>query len=150
MKKPIHHDIYVGILMIAINIFGFYRTTTMPKGSDMFPQLLFTFFSAFALYILIKGIIETKKMRETGEKDTISAELLKLPMLTLGIVVIYTVAVKFLGFFVSTIIFIPSFMVFYRYKKYLNMLITVVGVMIFIYFTFVKQLHVQFPTGLLF
>jgi len=150
MKKRIHHDVYVGIFMAILTILGTLRTFTMPKGSDMFPQLLFALFGIFSISIIYKGIKESVVMTQEGRQDEITMKGLKLPFAALGIATVYTILVKYLGFFASTIIYIPAFMYFYRYKKVPIMVMSVAGTLVFIYLVFIKQLNVPFPAGILF
>ncbi|WP_422484965.1 tripartite tricarboxylate transporter TctB family protein [Gudongella sp. DL1XJH-153] len=150
MKKKIHHDIYVGLFMGLISLLGYMRTAVMPTGADLFPKILFGLFGFFSLFILIKGIAKSKILTSENRKDIITLSGLKWPLAALLIITAYTILLRYLGFFVSTIIYIPSFMFFYRYKKIPIMLVSVIGMMIFVYLVFVKQLNVQFPKGILF
>lgn len=150
MKRKIHHDVFVALILATIAGLGYLRTLIMPKGADRFPQILFTLFAIFAVMIFIKGIRESKIMTQEGRSDVISLEGLKLPFAALAIVTVYTILAKYLGFFVSTAIYIPAFMIFYRYKKVPYMIVSIIGTLIFVYLVFVKQLNVPFPTGLLF
>lgn len=150
MKKRIHHDVFVGLILAAVAAFGYFRTLQMPKGADQFPQILFGLFAIFSVFIFIKGIKESVIMTKEGRADTITLKGLRLPFAALAIATVYTILAKYLGFFVATVIYIPAFMYFYRYRKIPIMIVSIIGTILFVYLVFVKQLNVPFPRGILF
>ncbi len=150
MKKQIHSDVYVGIIMLLFTIAGFALILRMPEGADIFPKVLFGLFGVFSILILLKGINQTKVLDPEDNAKAMSLNEIKIPLIALSIVVIYSILIKIIGFFTATIVFIPSFMVFYRNKNIKTMLITIAGTIILVYLLFVKQLNVPFPKGILF
>ena len=67
------------------------------------------------------------------------------PLFVFGATVIYLILFDFINFFVATAIFIPLIMWIFGERKILRMLLTVVGLELFVYLLFVQLLNVYFP-----
>jgi hypothetical protein len=67
----------------------------------------------------------------------------------LAMVIVYLLLMKFLGFFVATIVFMLAALTFLGVPK-VHTLIAVVAINLLVYFAFVQFLGVKLPAGLLF
>ena len=90
------------------------------------------------------------KKSETNTTFQISWRELKCPILTFLMIIIYALCISFIGFFVSTFIFMMVFMYFQNFRKLIPMLVITVGFEILAWFVFVFELHLRLPAGLLF
>lgn len=149
MKRNIHSDVYISVILLVLGVLMYLRTYVMPVGAAVFPRLILIVFVGLTAWTLYQGIKKTKSMKDTVCSD-LTYGMIRLPLISLLIVVIYVVAIKFLGFFISTTIFIASFMYFYQIRDWKKMSLTIIGVNIFIYILFVMQLNVPLPHGLLY
>lgn len=149
MKRAIHSDVYMSGILLILALLMYLRTHVMPVGAATFPRLVLILFIGFTLWTLYQGVKKTGLLRKGECTDPpLSVGTTRLPLLTLLIVIIYTTAIKYLGFFFSTSLFIAGFMYFYQIRDWRKMSLTIIGVNLFIYFLFVVQLHVPLPEGL--
>lgn len=147
MKKKLSHDVYIGILMIIFSVFMYLKTGDMPKGAATFPKLVLTTFAFFGFLIFLGGMKKTKNFNTKEQNINLFQ---KNPMSVLLIVVIYVSMINLLGFFTSTSLFIIALMLFFRERRIKTIVLTLLGVDLFIYLLFVVQLNVLLPRGLLF
>jgi uncharacterized protein with PQ loop repeat len=152
MKKQIHHDVYIGLVMLFVSLVALIKALPMPENAAQFPELMIVILIAFSLWITYQGIKKTQLINSGKAKkdDTISFEKTKMPLISFVIVVIYTMLIEVLGFFASTTLFVAAFMYFYKIKDLKKIIITLVGLNAFIYFLFVIQLNVPLPKGIIF
>lgn len=68
-----------------------------------------------------------------------------MPLAVFVIIAVYILLIKHIGFFVSTILFVPALMVFYGVRNIHLILLTDVLLNLFVYVFFVKILNVIFP-----
>ncbi|MCM3088618.1 tripartite tricarboxylate transporter TctB family protein [Bhargavaea ginsengi] len=150
--KRLHQDVYVGLLIFAVALIFFVQSFGFPEGANIFPYYIFGLLGVFGLIIAFMGFKKSdlSKVKEGPVKDEINFSMIKLPLAGFLIIVLYTLMIQFLGFFVATSIFITLFLLFYKVKKPILMIALVIGVNVFIYLLFVYQLNVRLPGGLLF
>jgi hypothetical protein len=152
MKKQIHHDVYIGLSMIFLALVAFIKALSMPEDAAQFPKLMAVILIIFSIWIVYVGIKKTRLI-ESGKvkkEDIITFEKTKMPLISFIIVVIYTMLINILGFFVSTTLFVAAFMYFYKIRDFKRIIITLLGLNAFIYFLFVIQLKVPLPKGIIF
>lgn len=156
MKRNVHYDIFIGLFMVLISIGMYILTFDMPKGAARFPQAILVLFAFFGLLVIYSGIKKNASLNNTqadnakqNEKSLILSEL-KLPMITLFIIIIYVMVMNLFGFFISTAVFIMGFMYYFRIRSWRVIILNALGVNIFIYLLFVLQLKVPLPKGILF
>ena len=65
-------------------------------------------------------------------------------MICFLLTVVYTIAIKFINFFISTAVFVPIIMLLFDDKNVRNIILTTVGVELFVYIVFVQILSVNF------
>jgi len=154
MKRIIHHDVYIGILMILFSAFLFLKTRGLPEQSAFFPKIILSLFVFFGILILILGIKKTKEFSSLDDKkieeEIFRISTIKTPMVALVIVLVYIAFLKIFGFFSSTSLFIIAFMYFYQVRSIKKIILTLIGINLCVYLLFVLQLNVSFPKGLLF
>jgi len=152
MKKNmnIHYDVYLSLLFIILSLFLYTRTSSMITGAGLFPKILLSSLFVLSIITLYLGIKKSFIITKEQQKEILSFNKIRLSLISLVIVIIYAVLVKYLGFYTSTIIFIFIFMKFCNINKILNILLLAVGIDLFIYFLFEVQLKIFMPKGILF
>jgi hypothetical protein len=129
-------------------------TGDMPEGSAFFPKIILTIFAFFGVLVFIQGVRKSKVYNSENakkmEEEIFSFLKIKTPMAALLIVLVYVALLKILGFFSATSLFIIAFMYFYQVRSIKKIILTLIGVNVFVYLLFVLQLNVAFPKGLLF
>ncbi|MET3506473.1 tripartite tricarboxylate transporter TctB family protein [Halalkalibacter oceani] len=152
MKKGIHQDVYIGAGIIIFSLFVFIKSYEFMEEVGFFPRVLSIIFAGLALILILKGLKSGKGIsdEEKGEEESVSLELLKSPIAVFFIILIYIGLISFVGFFVSTSLFLIVLMMYLKEKKIVTYAVMVLGLNVFIYFLFVYQLGVRLPRGLLF
>lgn len=154
MKKHIHYNVFVGLVLLIVSISLFPMTLKFPDTAGLFPQFILIVLGILGVYTLYDGVKCTKRERkllEEGEEVTsiFSWQANKLPLTGYAIIVLYILAIKPIGFFVSTTVFMIVYMLFLNMKKPLVIALVTLGVDFFIYFLFVMQLKLNLPSGIL-
>ena len=138
-----------GYLILAVLL---YRSTasypTSVQGStDLYVRFLgmaLAFFCSLELFLWFKNRAQTET-----ERLTIAA----VPMRFWGLFVlllIYSTALSYLGFYISSAIFLPLAMLMLGAKSPVSLGLTSVGVLLFVYLVFEKLLEVPLPESPLF
>ncbi len=153
MKKTMHHDIYIGGILLALSTFFLVLTGSFPKQSAYFPRFFTCLLIVLSAVIIWEGIRKTAKLHkgmtaESGE-NPITLREIALPMSGFAMIVFYVAAIPIIGFFVATGIFLLTSMWLLKIRSILMILLSTVGVEAFIYFLFIVQLKLSMPSGLL-
>lgn len=148
--KRLHQDFYIGAVIFLFSLFFFIKSSDIPEGANLFPFYIFGLLGIFGLTISFFGWRKRKNKETEKEANEIDFKTVKLPLFSFLIMVLYVGLINFLGFFVSTSIFILLFLVFYKIKNVVVIVGTIVFVNLFIYILFVYQLNVRLPSGYLF
>jgi hypothetical protein len=99
-----------------------------------------------SVLLVVLGIRKTLRPELTLKSDTLlKFKVVRTPLIVFGIVALYMALIKFTGFFISTAIFVPVFMVFYGIRKVRLLIITDVALNLFVYVLFVRLLKVVMP-----
>lgn len=138
-----------GYLILAVLL---YRSTASYPTSVQGSTALYVRFLGMALAVFCSLELflwfKNRKQVET-EKLTIAA----VPARFWGLFVlllIYSTALSYLGFYISSALFLPLAMLMLGAKKPLSLSLTSVGVLLFVYLVFEKLLEVPLPEGSLF
>ena len=147
MRK--NEAIFAGALII-ISIAFFKETFSFPvilkatePGPSIMPRIysIILFFSA--IYYAVKNF---RKKRETSEnKRSINKMLILAVILTF----LYILLIPFLGYFISTVIYLLIIMFIMEERKKSAYIILPSMVLLFSYLIFYKLLLVQFPLGIM-
>jgi len=138
-----------GYLILAVLL---YRSTasypTSVQGSTAlyvrFLGMALGFFCSLELFLWYKN-----RGQATTEKMTIAT----VPMRFWGLFVlllIYSTALSYLGFYLSSALFLPLAMLLLGAKSPISITLTSAGVLLFVYLVFAKLLEVPLPEGALF
>lgn len=106
------------------------------------PKVLMSGLSLFALYHIAQSINPKFKDTKVYIGD------IKLQIATLLSIVIYLILIKFLGFYVSTTIWLFGIFSIFLEKKYVQSLIYTILLLGIVYGLFGKLLQVNFPRSI--
>lgn len=145
MKKS---DIGVVAFMYAVCAFFYVYMQELPSDSQTYPRFtILLLFGLTTLYLITMIVNAVKHGTEAGFesfKDFVPAQF----FFCLAMVILYLLGIKFLGFFVSTVIFMAAIMAFLKVPwKYT--LIAIVAMVVLLYLAFVVFLKVKLPAGIL-
>ena len=141
--SKVHIDVWMGGLLIILSVIFYLMAGQFsnPQAAT-WPQLILVCIIILSAMLVIHGLKLTKQNAEPG---TIPAPVLKGPMITLVMIVIYAIAMNFIGYFISTAIFLPLGMFALGQRNWKPILGVTVGLEIFIYVLFVMQLQLRMP-----
>jgi putative tricarboxylic transport membrane protein len=138
-----------GYLILAVLLYR--STASYPvsvQGSTAlyvrFLGIALGFFCGLELFLWFKN-----RSQAAAEKMTIAA----VPRRFWGLFIlllIYSTALSYLGFYLSSALFLPLAMLMLGAKKPISITLTSAGVLLFVYLVFAKLLEVPLPEGLLF
>lgn len=148
MKKRINSDTVSGLIIVVISIFFLSFTKKMPDGAAQFPKIMLSLLGVLGFILALRGL-RAAIINKSDSKESLSFNSEKNPMIAIALIVIYAVLLKVVGFYISTAIYTIIFMLFFREKRIKIILLTVLGINIFIYLLFVVQLKVELPQGIL-
>lgn len=147
MKKT---DIGVVAFMYAVCAFFYVYSFKLSDASRSYP--LFTIILLFFLTTLyvIQMIISARRFGVESGKDTVFAGFkVKQFFVSLALTIVYFLMMKYLGFFVATIVFMAASLLYLKVPL-VHSAIALVAINLLIYIAFVKFLGVKLPSGLLF
>lgn len=147
MKKT---DIGVVGFMYAVCAFFYVYSFDLKAGSETYP--LFTIILLFGLttLYLVNMIIAAKKHGvESGVNEVFDGFQPKQFIVSIVLTIVYFLMMKYLGFFVSTTVFMIASLL-YLHVSVLHTAIVVVAMNVLIYVAFIQFLGVKLPKGLLF
>jgi uncharacterized membrane protein len=142
MKKT---NTIIGIISLLLSVTILITAQDMPGQSSMFPKYLAIIFGVLAVVLVGINI-------KNNEENQKKLEKFFVPLMAKGMsfILAYIILIEVIGFFVSTFIFTIGFMFMYKENSKKTMIVTALGINLFIYVLFVLQLNVPLPQGLLF
>ena len=147
MKKT---DIGVVGFMYAVCAFFYVYSFDLKKGSETYPLFTIALLFGLTTLYLINMILAAKKFGvESGADEVFEGFQPKQFFISLVLIIIYFFMMKYLGFFVSTTVFMLAALLYLRVPM-LHTVIAIVAVDVLIYLAFVQFLGVRLPKGLLF
>ena len=147
MKKT---DFGVVIFMYLVCGLFLYLSKDLSETSKTYP--LFTIWLLFGLttlYLLTMLINAGKYGVESGAEEIFNGFKPAQFLFCLAMTVVYMLMVKYIGFFVATVVFMFAVLLFLRVPLKAT-IISVVSINLLVYLAFVKFLGVRLPAGLLF
>ena len=149
-KFTVVREVWLGLALTAFSAFFLQQTSTINKRAQQYPRIILTVLLILSLALLIQGIYysfhyENYLKRYGKSTKSIEWGVVTHPLLVFGLTVLYLALFHFINFFVATAIFVPLVMLLFGERKVLPILLTTVGLEVFVYFVFVRLLHVYFP-----
>ncbi len=140
-------EILLSIFLIILSVLLYRSTATFPKSALFTTAVYIKFLSISlliaSLFMLIFAIKADIKERVNFTKDPKKFFILILSL------IIYVWIMRYVGFIISTLIFLITTMRFMGYDKFVKSLIISVGVTAFVYILFVKIFEIQLPEATL-
>ena len=144
MKKT---DIGVVAFVYAVALFFLSMTLKLPKPAQAYP--LFVLLLALTTLYVVQMIIGAKKKGVESGMEDFKDFLPKQFFPVLAMIVVYLVLMYFVGFYISTALFMVVSLLFLKVKKWQILLSTAV-ILVLVYCAFTLFLGVKLPMGILF
>ena len=147
MKKT---DIGVVVFMYAVCAFFYVHMLQLQTNSQTYPRFTIVLLFGLTTLYLLQMLINAKKHGvESGVDKVFDGFMVVQFFVCLALVIGYLLMVKFLGFFVATVVFMIAALLYLGVPK-VHMVITVIAINLLVYFAFIQFLGVKLPAGLLF
>ena len=147
MKKT---DIGVVAFMYAVCAFFYAYSGKLTAESKTYPMFTITLLFALTTLYLIQMIISARKFGVESGADEVFAGFKPVQFIvSVALILVYFVLMKYVGFFVSTTLFMLACLLFLR-VPILATVISIVSIDLLIYLAFVLFLGVRLPAGILF
>lgn len=147
-KRVYKQDIAAGIAVIMLGIAAFGLALDMPGKASMFPKVVSCILVVLGVLLGCGSMIRLRNNTPT-EDQAVALGALKGPAVVLLLLMLYVMAVIYLGFYISTPVMLVSYMFLLGIRSLKTIAIATALVMIFIYCLFTMQLGVPLPAGLL-
>ncbi len=141
-KDFIGNYVIASSMILLTTLFSF-MGKDMPKepaGPMALPTLL------GSLLVVISAILLIQAGRKKLEQDP-SFGNIKAFLSVLGCLILYTLAIDFLGYFVSTLLFVVGMIYLLTYRNHIVIWSVACGWSLFSYLVFYKALYIQLPLG---
>lgn len=157
MTKNLHQDMIAGAILALVSVYLYIESYDFAAaGAALWPRIILGLLFLLALGIVFKGLQKTRRIRqgetvegdEEEEEERLNLRLLKSPLATLLVVIVYVALLAIIGFFPATILFLAGYLWYGGVRNWVTYVSTIVGLPLFIYLLFVIQLNVQLPSGI--
>ena len=136
-------DILVSIFFIVLAILLYRSTASYPK-SALFTTAVYVKFLAISLGIA--GIVQLLfSFRIDISQKIVFAKEPKKFFILVVFLILYIWIMRYLGFIISTLLFLPTTMWFMGYKKFIKSIVISAGITLFVYILFVRIFEIQLP-----
>lgn len=146
-------NLSISILLIVIAVLTINAASSFPTmvgtdvGAAYFPKMLSFIIIGLSILLFSQSLREPKDEQSNSQSESINWK-----KTTLGILgtIAYTCVFNYIGFYLSTILFLFAMMWVLGYKKIILATILSIGITLFIYVVFELLLQVPIPQGVLF
>ena len=143
-------NIAAACVLLAVAVGYGYQTAllparTLPNTPDpsFFPWINTIMLGVLSFALLIQAVLQP------NDEGVMGAQQASVPVITaLGLILLYVVAMPFLGFVLSSVPFFALFMVLHNERRTLWLLIGAVGIPIFLFNLFKHLFGVPLPRGI--
>ena len=143
-------DIGVVVFMYAICGFFYYHMTQLQANSQTYPRFTIVLLFGLTTVYLLQMVMNARKHGVTSGVDEVFNGFMVVQFVVcLTASIIYLVMMKYLGFFIATIVFMIAVLAYLRVPR-VHAAIAVVAINLLVYLAFVQFLGVKLPAGLLF
>jgi putative tricarboxylic transport membrane protein len=132
-------------IIVVLGTLSFSSLPTADVGPAFFPKIVGGLLVLLGLFLTIKSLlnnVDTRSIKQLFPKGSIKA------VITIVIFGVYLFLLKYVGFLISTPLFIISLSLFLKEKRIYLILITSLLVTAFLYFVFQKFLMIPLPGGI--
>ena len=143
MKKT---DIGVCLAMYAVCAFFLYMTLQLPKAAQIYPLCVNALLAALTTLHVFNMIRSAIREGVTSGLEDFKEFLPFQFFVLLGMIIIYLAVMPYLGFYVSSIIFMTASLLFLRVKIW-QIILAELAIFILVYCAFTLFLEVRLPSG---
>ena len=138
------NGIMLPLFFISLSIVFFLISYTFPSnekvGPSVIPRLWIIILIPLNIYLIIDVLRKKKKIEPKEENN-------KIVFGFIGLLILYLISIFYLGYFISSFVFLFIGMYMLGYRRYLTILLISAGWLLFSYLIFYKLLYVPLPIG---
>ena len=146
MKKT---DIGVCFVIYCVCAFFLYMTLQLPKAAQIYPLCVISLLAALTTLHVINMIIAAIREGVTSGLGDLKDFMPSQFFIIFAMIVIYLVMMPYIGFYISSVIFMSAVLIFLRVKLWQAVLSEII-IMALVYCAFSLFLEVRLPAGVLF
>lgn len=143
MKKSLP-DMIISIVLLGFLASLAVQLPQIPDVSRTYPTILIVVAILMTLGLLFKSVLRFKH-DEMVETNVVSQLKIILPFCLM--IIAYLILMGYLGYIISTVIFIIAALCYLRMKNKIAVIILALAMTVIIYFVFTKYLIVVLPVG---
>ena len=147
-KQVYRQDMIAAVVIIMVGVAAFVLSLVMPGKASMFPKIVSSGLMVLGVLLIFDSIRKIRKDMPTDEEPARLGEF-QSPVVVLALLILYVLAVIYIGFYISTPAMLVIYMYFMGIRNIKTILITTAVVMAFVYCLFTLQLCVPLPAGIL-
>jgi len=147
-REWLRPEVIISLFLVLMSVYLYWLTFDFPQGKlsrtagpAAMPRLWLWGIAIFSLWLIVDSL---RKEKKENAKSYNMKKALMLAFLT----AIYLSIISFLGYYVSTFLFLIAGAYLLLFRKHLIILITSAGFSLFSYFVFYKILGVPLPLGI--
>lgn len=143
MKKT---DIGVCLAMYCVCAFFLYMTLQLPKAAQIYPLCVISLLAALTTLHVFNMIRSAIREGVTSGLEDFKEFLPSQFFVILALIILYLASMPYLGFYVSSIIFMTASLLFLRVKIW-QIILAELAIFILVYCAFTLFLEVRLPSG---
>ncbi|MBO6041083.1 MAG: tripartite tricarboxylate transporter TctB family protein [Oscillospiraceae bacterium] len=151
MKKKISvvREVWLGLFLMAFSGFFLKQCDNINQKAAQYPRIILTILLVFSAALFLQGVWYSFRPEAYREKygknmQAVNWNVVFHPLVVFAAAAVYLALFHFTNFFIATAVFVPVIMLIFRERRVLPILLTTVGLELFVYLMFVKLLHVYF------
>ena len=142
-------DIGVVAAFYAICAFFYTQTIKLKSNIQTYPKFIVIVLFGLTTLYLIQMIVNAKRYGVAEKNESFKDFQPKQFFVCLLLTVLYLLAVHYIGFYVSTLVFLVASLLFLKVKP-IPTAIATVAILLLVYLAFTLFLKVKLPRGILF
>ena len=153
-------DLVTFLVIFGMGTFLYIRSVDFPLGAKAFPQVIIISVLVLTVVMIARSFLPARKTAKSETEPSVgqgdeeqersaSTRLKTQPAVVLAAMIAYVALINVLGFFVTSILFVPGLIYYMGLRSWRAVLLPSVVLLVFVYVLFVTQLRVPLPTGIL-
>ena len=143
-------EVWLGLGLSLFALFFLWQCNNLNQRAAQYPRIMLTILLILSAALLVQGIYYSFQPgryhnRYGKSNKSIQWKVVIHPLFVFGTTLVYLALFHYINCFVATALFVPLLMWIFGERSVLPILLTTVGLELFVYLVFVQLLHVYFP-----
>lgn len=149
MKKYLNSDIVIGVLIVVISFTLIINTKYMPEQASIFPIIVLRISLIMGFVLAIFGVGKIRGNETQKNESAVRLSDVKNPLIAFLIILGFAIFFRFLGFYISSALFIVIYMMFYGERRIKILLPTALLLNVGVFILFEIIFNARLPKGIL-